>query len=144
MGNTTTINGEGFDVSSVILELNGDEYSTGDNIDWASELKPGELRGSRAKIQKRSRGEASHSLSFELERGEGDSYVAKLGAAWGTKRHTNTLRFKPADDAVESKVEFVDCRIVKKNPSAKGSGVVVTKFEIHCMDILENGVSIVD
>lgn len=137
------VNGNRFDFSSVQLTVPDVNrvFEGVKSVGYSDELNPGKLRGNRAQVVGRTRGQYEASANVEMYKSEADAFLAALGPGYMERSFTVTVAFsEPATPDLVVVDVIQGCRIKKVEDSAsEGEEAIAVKFDLDVLMILRNG-----
>jgi len=136
------VNGLRPDYSSVEINASGRTIVGVKSISYGHGLEPGEVRGTGAQLNGRTRGQyKAKNCSMTLYRAEADELREALGAGYMERAFEIVIHIAERDQPTATD-RLVGARIVDESDEMEeGSEALTTKFELHVMTVLKNGVA---
>jgi hypothetical protein len=139
------ISGNRFDWSCVTLTVDGLPYTGVKSISYRQSLSPGEVRGTRAQVTGRTRGQYTAEGSIELYKEDYQALILALSAA-GTRGYmehafTTVVQYSSGVLGVVTDT-LTGCRLTSDEDSPSESGDALTiSSDLSIMYLLRNGLS---
>lgn len=136
------INGKRHQHSSMEIQIGVRRFIDVKSIDYEDELKPGKVRGTKVRVQGRTRGIYDATASMEVYRGESEELMAELtkgGQGFGEQEFDIVINIRsPGMPLVTD--EIIGCRVTKvSSSSSEDENGLADKFELDVMRIRRNG-----
>lgn len=137
------VNGERHDFSSIEIVLdtpNGTKRFKGfKSINYSTELKATDIKGTRARKLGRTRGELTETASCEMYKAEWDEFREALGDGYMRKVFDVGISYA-ADSLPVTSAQLSGCRIEKvDNAHSAGADGLAVKLDLNVMKIIEDG-----
>lgn len=137
------VNGNRYDFSSVqitVPDINR-VFEGVKSVGYSDELSPGKLRGNRAQVVGRTRGQYEASANVEMYKSEAQQLIDALGPGYMERSFSITVAYsEPATPDLIIVDTISGCRIKKVEDSgSEGEEAIATKFDLDALLILRNG-----
>ncbi len=141
MASFPKINGVVFDFSSVELDIAGEVFTDVEEITYSHTLEPGEMRGTRAELLGRTRGEYSAEGSITFRKAAWGRLVASLGEGYLEQSVDITVNYaEEGEDTISDKL-FGARFTAPENSHSQGSDPLNVSVDISIVRVEENGVT---
>lgn len=133
------INGDTYGYSSIEFNINGIQVTAVSEIEYSSELTPGEVRGTSVEVLATTAGEGSHSGKITLTKGDANAIKASLGNGFMRKKFPITVKYAEEDEPIIVDELFgVRFTNTGNSHSAGGDGLMVS-FDLYISRAIYDG-----
>jgi hypothetical protein len=141
MADSPVINGQMYSWASVSVALDGIDTPDFTEITYSPSLEPGKVRGKGTRVRGTTAGEADSDGSFTILKKQAAVFIKKMGHGLMRKQFSITVQYDEDGEGGIITDELFGVRITKIEDAPKqGSEGAMTKFDIHIMRMLLNGV----
>lgn len=139
MASFPKINGVVFDFSSIELDINGEIFTDVEEITYSHTLEPGEMRGTKAELLGRTRGEYSAEGSITFRKPAWTRLIDSLGDGYLEQSVDITVNYaEEGEDTITDKL-FGARFTAPENSHSQGSDPLNVSVDLSIIRIEENG-----
>jgi hypothetical protein len=135
------INGRFVDYSEITIFVDGKPKIGVKEISYKATREPGKVRGTAPNVLGRTRGDFDFEGSFSMYQEEAADFIATLGAGFMEKDFTVVVTYQPLGGKLVTDTLQGCCITEIDDSHSQGTDPLETKFTIHILGILFNGVS---